>query len=70
MKNQKNILKEQNFVKTRAVRLSLEKLQQKLYYRVKSLGIKIQPLLLQLMKYLYSLLQMILIKISRATTNI
>ena len=56
MKNWKNILEAQNSVKYRAVRLSLEKLQQKPYYRVKSLGIKIQPVLLQLIKYLYNFL--------------
>lgn len=56
MKNWKNILEAQNSVKTRAVRLSLEKIKQRPYYRVKSLGIKSQPILLQLMKYLYNFL--------------
>ena len=54
MKNWKNILEEQNSVKTRAVGLSLEKIQQNLYYRVKSLSIKSEHQLLQLMKYLYN----------------
>jgi len=40
MKNWENILETQNSIKTRAVRLSLEKLQHKLYYKVKSFGIK------------------------------
>ena len=56
MENSKNILEAQNSVKTRAIRLSLEKLQHKTYYRVKILGIKSQPILLQLMKYLYNFL--------------
>ena len=53
MKNWKNILEAQNSVKTRAVTLSLEKIKWKPYYGVKSLGIKSQHQLLQLMKYLY-----------------
>jgi len=34
MKNWKNILEAQNSIKTRAVRLSLEKLQKNPYYRL------------------------------------